>query len=282
MPNICMKTKNINDNLLSINDFGADSNYNLIREEGGKGIYVEKSITDYNRHIYRYMEFVYLIQMLMDRILFIPNRQWFSDRRELSESNKKTLPEFINTFRPVPSYKTRKLYQEIEDRHLQIWNQAVSCWTYDSHRRGAASLLLDENYMMWACHSGKSNVCRIRSSINRIKNSILDLSHDILIANVTYLPIDRKRTANLPSSIFIKPEYYIDEDEVRLVALHNDRGSCDSKKPLILSIDPSNFIDEITVSPFASSEVEKTLLKQLRLNMDDDKIRIKRSILLEH
>ena len=46
--------KNINDNLLSINDFDIDSNYNIIRDESGKGIYVEQSITDYDRPIYCY------------------------------------------------------------------------------------------------------------------------------------------------------------------------------------------------------------------------------------
>ena len=220
--------------------------------------------------------------MLETKELFIPNRQRFSDLREHSENNKKTISEARNTFRTVPAYRNRRIFRECEDRQMQIWNQAVSCWTYDSHRVSENSEELDENYVMWASHIIKKSVCRIRSTIKRFSSSIINLSHDIIISDVKYKPVARRHFANISEDIFIKPDFYMDEDEIRFVVLQNERFASDNQNDVVLSINPFELIDEITISPFISREEEQILAGKLRRIIGDNQIRIKQSIIMEN
>lgn len=273
------------EDLLSKYAFGLDS-YNEVIAQNDRGVYVNQdiSINQYDKPIYRYYDFSYLIQLIKRKELFIPNRQHFSDKRELSEHNKKSYKEIISTFRIEPSSRSRKYHREVEERLLQIWNQAVLCWTYDSHRQNDKSQLLDENYLMWKCHESKHFVCRIKSSINRFLSclNVNELSHDIIIADVRYKPIDEKHLANSISSIFTKPDYYMDEDELRFVVLHNSLYDCISKSDIKLPIEPSVLIDEITLSPFITPEEAQLIKAQLISAMGESSVRIKTSMLMEY
>lgn len=271
------------ENILSKHAFGL-STYNEVKVQNDKGIYVNQVLTEeqYNRPIYRYIDFSYLIELIKNKQLFVPNRQRFSDMRELSEHNKKTMREIVSTFQIVPSYKSRKYHREVEERLLQIWNQAVLCWTYDSHRVNDKLQLLDENYMMWKCHESKYFVCRIKSSINRFLSSIDDVTHDIIISEVQYKPIGEPHLANSISGIFTKPDFYMDEDELRFVFLHDNLCDCLSHKDIIISIEPTKLIEEITLSPFVNREEVLLLKKRLMSVLGESNVKIKTSLLMEY
>ena len=273
----------IEENILTKHAFGLSA-YNEVKVQNDKGIYVNQDLTEdqYNRPIYRYIDFSYLIKLIKNKQLFVPNRQRFSDMRELSEHNKKTMREIISTFQIVPSYKSRKYHREVEERLLQIWNQAVLCWTYDSHRVNNKSQLLDENYMMWKCHESKHFVCRIKSSINRFLSSIDDVTHDIIISEVQYKPIGEPHLANSISGIFTKPDFYMDEDELRFVFLHDNLCDCLSHKDIIISIEPTKLIEEITLSPFVNREEVLLLKKRLMSVLGKSNVKIKTSLLMEY
>lgn len=270
------------ENLLTKYAFGLDK-YNEVKVHNDRSIYVSHDIneTQFDKPIYRYMDFSYLIKLIESKQLFIPNRQRFSDLRELSEHNKKSLKEKFTTIQIVPSFKCKKYHREVEERLLQIWNQAVLCWTYDSHRINDKSQLLDENYLMWKCHESKNRVCRIKSSINRFLSCIKEFSHDMIIADVEYRPIGEYHLANSISNIFIKPDYYMDEDELRFVVLHNNLYDCISKNDIIMSIEPLELIDEITLSPFINHEEEQIMKERLNSVMGESAIKLKSSMLME-
>lgn len=268
--------------LLKVSDFDSKS-YNSI-SKGEHSIYVRKKIIDesYTVPIYRYLPFSFLIQLLREKKLYIPNRQRFSDIRELSEYHFKNIEELKCKLNPMLRGKQKSNYQALMEKHSQIWGQAVSCWTYDSHNKGKTGNPLDENYLMWQCHKGKKFVCRIRSSVQRIINSIDILSHDILISEIEYVPLLRRHIAHTPEDIFKKPEFYIDEQEVRMVALHNNKDGYIAKDCVRIPITPEMMIDEITLSPFIVPEEERILIERLKSILGDIQIAIKHSQLMEY
>lgn len=272
------------DNLLSKNDFGIDFikvTSDLYKGDGKHFIYINGEINtqEWDIPIYRYMSFEHLIMMFNSKVLFIPNRQRFSDLRERGENYKKTLEESLHTLTPLPPNGWKKYMYNRKNRWSQIWKQTALCWTYDNHIKIGENVL-DENYMMWQCHKSKPYVCRIRASIKRLLNSIRELNNDIFISKIEYVPIMRYRTENDPSDIFKKPEEYSGEQELRIVALHNSIRQCMSSFDIKVPIQPEKLIDEITLSPYICSE-EESILKN-RLSRIYNEELIKPSMLIEY
>mgnify|MGYP003498912475 CR=1 FL=1 len=270
-------------NLLSKDDFDIrfiSLTPSLCRGNVSHSVYVNPLI--YNDKldipIYRYMSFEHLIMMLDKKVLFIPNRQRFSDLREKGETYKKSLEEYNHTLNVLPSYRWKKFMCTRKERYLQIWQQTVSCWTYDNHPK-VGQRELDENYIMWQCHKEKPFVCRIRSSVKRLLDSIRELSNDILISDIEYVPILRYRMENTPSDIFKKPEEYTFEQEIRIVALHNSIEQCVSVFDVKIPIYPELLIDEITLSPYICPEEE--IILSSRLKSRSKELKIKKSVLME-
>lgn len=263
------------ENILTKDDFGSEFG----QINSNKSIFVSNSLCSemLDIPIYRYVDFSYLVKMFQEKMFFVPNRQHFSDLREHSELHFRDIEELKHTMSEAPNQRRKKIVKITQERHSQIWNQTVSCWTLDAHRNES----LDENYLMWKCHSNKHFVCRIRSSINRFSNSLRDLSHDIIVSNIKYMPVRRYRTKDYPPDIFVKPNFYIDEEEIRFVVLHNDIVDCHLRKDIKLQFEPAEMIDEITLSPFFNHEEEGILRERLNLVMEGSAINIKSSMLME-
>lgn len=245
--------------------------------------YVSKDLIDKidKCHIYKYMDFDYLVQLIEKCELFVPNRQRFTDLREHSESFIKSLEELKNKFSIVPNYKSRSFFKSQKERYAQVWYQAVSCWTYDAHRYDSNGHEMDENYLMWKCHSSKHFVCRIRSTVQSFFSCLTSLKHDILVSDVKYEPVIFFHEANNPSRIFVKPEFYIDEQEIRFVVLQGF-SECSCLDDIRLTINPHILIDEITLPPFINHEEERILKQRLCTVMGENKIHIKSSMLMEY
>lgn len=276
-----VRMKQSTEQLLTKECFGLND-YFLLNEgtssvDNSRGIYVAQNLKEkINMPIYRYMKYEHLVQLIMEKKLFVSNRQKFTDLRECSEYSFKSMDEIKYTISECPSYNNRKRYKEREERHSQIWRQPVSCWTFDSHGEK-----LNENYLMWRSYMGNGFVCRIGSSIKKIAENIKELTNDIIISAVEYVPIPRFHLANTPSDIFKKPLPYIGEQEIRFVVLHNDIESCWKNDYLFIAVNPTTLIDEIMLSPFVGYEEEQIMMKRLLQIMGESSIPIKRSILME-
>lgn len=272
--------------LLSPRDFGHNT-FRVLREwtdEHGQqfGFHASNNFSDddLSTPIYRYIDFYHLIQLIERKELYIPNRQQFTDKREYSDNIFKTLEEINKIVNIIPNYGSKQYLKDINERHNQIWYQAVSCWTYDSAK--STKRQTPENYLMWKCHSEKHYVCRIESSIQLFADSIKDLTHDILVSDVSYLSAIRFRIANTPSEIFIKPDFYDGEQELRFVVLQNDIFDCIYKRPIKLPINPQILIKGITLSPFIDSVEEDILRERLHNVIGDETIPINSSMVLEY
>lgn len=266
------------ENILTKDDFG--SKFEQI--DSNKRIYVSSTLypDKVDSHIYRYVDFAYLVKMIKERMFFVPNRQKFSDLREHSELHFHSIKE-LRCMRAVPSRRMKKTVKITQDRYSQIWNQAVSCWTYDAHRENYNGEKINENYLMWKCHSNKHFVCRIQSTIRRFAHSMRDLSHDIIVSGIEYLPIERYRTADDPLGIFVKPSFYVDEEEIRFVVLHNELADCNMSKDIKLQFEPLDMIDEILLSPFINREEDRILRERLKSVLGETEMEIKSSMLME-
>ena len=272
--------------ILTKYDVGISESSRPLREwldnEGSQhGVYMVKNAM-LHTPIYRYMEFSYLIELLETGILFVPNRQRFSDLREHSKSYIKTIEEAKKCLEIMPSFSSRTYHRKQQERHAQIWNQAVLCWTYDAHGKDKQNNELGENYLMWRCHANKHFVCRIRTTIDRFVESLKPVTHDILISPIDYVPHPSDHLANDPSRVFKKPAFYQDEQEVRFVVLHNDWRKCMAKEDILLNVNPSKLIDEITLSPFINREEERILEARLREVISDSSIKVRPSLLMEY
>lgn len=269
------------DNLLTKECFGLDK-YSLLAEKidadnNSFAIYVAKNIREkMNIPIYRYMKYEYLVQLLIQKKLFVSNKQKFTDLREHSEYIFKSMNESKHVLSEFPSYKNRTFCKNREEQYSQIWKQPVSCWTYGSYVEN-----MSENYLMWKCHMGNGLVCRIRSSVQKFAESIKELNNDIIISDVEYVPILRFHIVNIPSDIFKKPIPYIGEQEIRFVVLHNSIQSCMEKDNVSLVVDPTILIDEIMLSPFVGYEEERIMMERLQRIMGEKVIPVKRSALME-
>ncbi len=276
-------------NILTKYDFGiADSFMPLRESQNENGIQYGVYILNNGSHdllktpIYRYMEFAHLIELIEKGILFVPNRQRFTDLREHSELQIKSLEEAMCVLENMPNYRSRAFLKQQQERYAQIWNQAVLCWTFDAHGKDKQNNELGENYLMWRCHANKHFVCRIRTTIEHFAKSLDDVDYDILVSPVDYEPLPIHHLANEPSRIFKKPAFYQDEQEVRCVVLHNDMRKCTAKEDIKLRINPSILIEEIKLSPFINKEEERLLETRLREVISDSSIKVRPSLLMEY
>lgn len=275
-------------NLLSKEDFGCGSYWTIRHDviEGGdcKGVYLHNSITEeiaHHKPIYRYYAFQYLIELLEKKQLFVPSRQKFSDLREHSDSYCRSIDEIVRRFNIVPNHRQKKSMRLWRELAMQIWNQPISCWTFDSHTNDGG-VETNENYLLWKCHADKQLVCRIESTIADFANSIVLLNHDIIASSIDYVDVERFRIYNPVNEVFEKPSFYVHEDEFRFVVLHNEESYYSKTDNILLDVNPFKLINKITLSPFVSPEIEKLMQERLLMAMGDNVIPVKKSMLMEY
>lgn len=270
--------------LLSVTDFPL-GNFEKIKEwKDNIGIYIEKKLYKerFNTPIYRYLSLPHLVEMIQERELFIPNRQKFSDLREHSDFCIKTIDELRNRLEVVPSHRERTKYREQKKIANQIWNQAISCWTYDMHLKDSSNNTLDENYLMWKANINKQYVCRVCSTLNDFVNSVELTSHNIIISDIEYYSLTKPLITHQVGNIFKKPDFYKGEQEVRLVALHNKVEDLNNKSDIIIKINPQIFIKSIKTSPFITPKEEVIIKKILNEALENFDIPVYSSMIMEY
>lgn len=242
-------------------------------------IYVNESIVDKDMSmaLYRYMNCEYLIEMLDSGLLYVSNRQRFSDLRErgIKEEMKKYFP-----LTPVLKDKESKKRISLDSnrRWWASYHTCVSCWTSDEYDYGNSSSS-NENYLMWKSYSN-GIVCRIETNIGTLLDNVsknnTDLRYDILFSKVSYLEKERFADNNPQHYIFDKPIYYRDEQEYRLAVLSTNESVC-------LKIDPNIIIKSITISPFVNPKIANKIIHFLKCEFPElNEITIQRSHVMEY
>ena len=218
--------------LLSIDNFDLH-NYKKV----SNNIYIGKDIS-LDTCIYRYIRLEHLIDLLETTSLFVPNRKFFSDKREVGKKQN-----LKNLFRFTPCHMTdidKKYYtylsQQIEESH----NICISCWTYDKLLKNKNNENI-ENYLMWKSYSYSHIGVRIKTTIKDFLCSIQNLENTIIANSVIYKKESADYSVN--DSIFTKTEHYIYEDEFRVSILSTNDY-------IRIPINTESMLHQITISPF--------------------------------
>lgn len=215
--------------------------------------------------LWRYMSIEKLESLLNERALYFRRSDLFEDPLEGTHSlaTIKNRPSFfaeakeswINKTIPMFNANTRKCV-------------FVNCW----HNSAT------ESVYMWDMYTKDNKGIAIKSSLNRIRNAILDEEREFLINPVRYINYEEDHTsdANLFYAFFCKDESYINEKEVRFAFDQNfehvGREDFDSlllEEGIFIPVDINLLIEKVIVSPHTKLreiKVIKKLLKSYKLS----------------
>lgn len=240
-------------NCLTIQDLGL-SEVNLIRKIGDYGVYFRNSRQNIflNTEIYRYMKLDYFCSLVDENILYIPNRNKFTDLRDRLGLEKYISKHPLDFgFSSVPSYKERGWRKQREKENKKAMDLCISCWTTDILLNGEVG----ESFLMWKSYANTELACRLKTSIIHLINSIEELSCDLVVSGVDYSNNNNKSYNDL---LFKKSCYYESEHEVRIVALTNEKDHVDIK------INPESLYLSLNVSPFLTPIMESLVINGLK------------------
>lgn len=240
-------------NCLTIQDLGL-SEENLVKKIGDYGVYFRDSIQNLSLYteIFRYMKLDYFCSLVDEGILYIPNRNKFTDLRDRAGLEKHIAKHpFDFGFSIVPSYRERGWRKQLEKEKEKVMGVCISCWTTDILLNGE----VDESFLMWKSYANTELACRLKTSIIHLINSIVELSCDLVVSGVEYSNNNNKSYNDL---LFKKNCYYESEHEVRIVALTNEKDHVDIK------INPESLYFSLTVSPFLTPIMESLVINGLK------------------
>ena len=144
----------------------------------------------------------------------------------------------------------------------------VNCW----HNSESESL------QMWGNYTTKNKGVMIKSSLNKIKMSILDTLSEFLISPVRYTNYEKDHISDANSfyAFFHKDKSFEYEREVRFAFIKNyekigtkNFDQLDLEKGVSVPVNIDTLIEKIIVSPYAKGELVKkisNLLKKYKLS----------------
>ena len=239
---------NKSDFILSLKDF-KDVGY----IHHPSGLYIHPNLKDrMEDKVFHYFQLDYLLEMLQSYKLYVSNRSWFSDRREIGAKE-----DLHMAFHLLPVYRNKSEQKESDGLLLKkiksAYSVCISCWTFDKHPN------TDENYMSWRCYG--DNLCRVESTLLDLINSIMVGENTILISPVQYKQDKTDYTAQ--ELIFSKHYAYQYEQELRIAVLSTASN-------IRLDVNLERLIHKIRLSPYFSQRmcnmIKETLERDYSLN----------------
>lgn len=213
----------------------------------------------------RYMSIDKLSDFLQKKSLYFCRADLFKDPLEgtMSKSTLLQRPTFfeggtdhwINVTMPLFDSQTRKCVY-------------VNCW----HNSESESL------QMWKNYTSENKGIMIKSSLNRIRGSILDTKTEFLIHPVWYIDYEKGYISDSNSfyAFFYKDKSYEYEREVRFAFIKNfeklgtkNFDQLVFEEGILIPVNIDTLIDKVVVSPYASNKFvgeTKDLLKKYKLS----------------
>ena len=156
--------------------------------------------------LWRYMSIEKLTSLLNENALYFRRADLFKDPLEGTQS------QYTLSKRPIffaganESWLTQAMPMADERTRKCVY---VNCWHNSDN----------ESKYMWDKYVADNKGIAVKSSLNKIKNSILDLERKFLINPVRYINYERDDTidANSFYAFFCKDKSYNNEREVRLL-----------------------------------------------------------------
>ena len=128
---------------------------------------------------------------------------------------------------------------------------------------------------MWKSY-GFSNVsCRIETTIRELVHSIENKTGtDVVMSEVSYVK-PQPATGNIQKYIFEKSPHYQYEKEIRLCVLKQEPY-------VLLDINPSKIIKEITLSPFINNLFSNFIIEKFQIDYPELSHIIRKSHIMEY
>jgi len=207
---------------------------------------------DIEAPLWRYMSIAKLESLLIEKALYFRRADLFDDPLEGKHSSP-TLAyrpimfagakdSWINKTMPMIDARTRKCVY-------------VNCW----HNSDT------ESPYMWDKYTKKGKGIAIKSSLNRIRNGILDRKREFLVSPVRYIDYEKDHTSDANSfyAFFCKDKSYYHEREVRFAFIENfervgepDFDSLDLTEGIFIPVDNNLLIEKVIPSAYADEDKE--------------------------
>ena len=222
------------------------------------------SLPPSNTVIWRYLSLAKFISLLNDSKLFFSRSDKFEDCMEgkMSVMDKKI----------YESWGASNIAERMERGGLGC--AFINCWVMSE----------EELYLMWSAYSSLTEGVAVKSSIERLINSLdANDKREIYISDVQYLDYEKQNTFDKTGKIlnalapyFCKRSYFNQERELRMV--HYDYKMRPNKDNCYVEFDVclDTLIDEIWVSPKAAPWFVKLIDKELELHSINRKANISR------
>jgi len=221
--------------------------------------YVFESPKDENAKIWRYMDFTKFLSLLDKSALF------FTRVDKLGDPFEGTCPEkVINFWEKKLGIEYPKGFYE----HLSKFT-AVNCWHLNEYESAA----------MWKMYLKSNEGIAVQSTFKRLKDSLIDKEHDILIGKVKYINYGKlvEPTKVFTNPVIYKRKIFRHEQELRAVIkkLPKRGFSPRSKKTIedgiYVLVDVDILIDKIylaPISPVWQFELLKSVMGKYQLDKD--------------
>jgi hypothetical protein len=216
----------------------------------------------------RYMKVEKLESLLKESALYFRRADLFEDPLEgkQSASTIKDQPSFfagatppwLNDSMPLVDARTRK-------------RVFVNCW----HNNNT------ESVSMWDKYTKENKGVAIKSSLNRIRNAILDTETEFLVYPVNYINFEKDHTSDTNSffTFFHKEISYKKEREVRFAFIQNferidspDFDSLPLEEGIFIPVNNDLLIENIFLGPNTNDEDKNKIYQLLDENKLGDKL----------
>lgn len=215
--------------------------------------------------LWRYMSMEKLESLLREKALYFRRADLFEDPLEGNQS-KATLNYRPKFFEGATDSWIHKTMPMIDARVRKC--VYVNCWHNNK----------SESSYMWDAYAKDNKGIAIKSSLNRVRNAILDKEREFLLSPVNYIDfeIDHTSDANSFYPFFYKDKSFFNEREFRFAIIENWEHISNDEFDLLrfedgvfIPVDVNLLIEKVIVSPHTKErdmKVIKKLLKSYKLS----------------
>jgi len=200
--------------------------------------------------LWRYMSIAKLESLLGESALYFRRADLFEDPLE----GKHSAPTI--GFRPIMFAGAKDTWIDETMPMIDARTRRcvyVNCWHNNE----------SESAYMWDKYAREGKAIAIKSSLNRIRNAILDREREFLVNPVRYIDYQKDHTSDANSfyAFFCKDKSYQDEREVRFAFIENfervgdaDFDSLSLAEGILIPVDNDLLIEKVILSPYTKDE----------------------------
>jgi len=211
--------------------------------------------------LWRYMSMEKLASLLKEKALYFCRADLFEDPLEGTQS-KATLDYRPKLFEGATDSWIHKTMPMLDARIRKC--VYVNCWHNNKSESG----------YMWDIYAKDNKGIAIKSSLNRIRNAILDKEREFLLSPVNYIDFEKDHTSDANSfyAFFYKDKSFFNEREFRFafiqnwehISTSNEFDLLQFEEGVFIPVDVNLLIEKVVVSPHTKEREIRAIKKLLK------------------